>query len=249
MRMLSSPNLPRRRVTLAAVSAGAVHTIAWMEHHGIQAIPILPDHRLAAPVHSHADMLLHHFGEHLLISAVREKATTQQLTKEGFVLLPPRLRLGEQYPHDVRLNALRLGNLLVGKLSALDPALVEECQWQGIRMMDCAQGYARCACVVLTEKAVITADPSLERVLKHAGVDVLRIRPGFVSLPGYSYGFLGGCCGLIGPDTLLCAGDLKSHPDGEIIRDFAAAHGVEILCTPEPTLTDIGGILPLLEES
>ncbi len=249
MGVLDFPNLPRRRVTLAAVNADAVDTIDWMERRGIRVIPVLPDSRLPDPVRSHADMLLHHLGGDRFVCAVQEEATRQRLKQEGFSLISMQSPLGNRYPQDIRLNALRLGNLLVGKLSALEPALVEESRRRGIRMVDCAQGYARCACAVLTEHAVATADPSLARILMENGVEVLEICPGFVSLPGYAYGFLGGCCGLIAPDTLLCAGDLDSHPDGKAIRAFAATHGVEILCTPEPMLTDFGGILPLLEES
>ena len=249
MRTLTFPHLPRRRVTLAAVNANAESVISWMEHNGIRVIPILPDHRLAPPVASHEDMLLHHLGKNLLIHALQQEITVRRLEQEGFSFIPMQMDLGSRYPQDVRLNALRLGNLLIGKLSALDPTVVEECKRREIQVMDCAQGYAKCSCMVLTEHAVVTADPSLAQILKQNGVEVLQIRPGFISLPGYSYGFLGGCCGLIAPDTLLCAGNLDSHPDSRVIRDFAAAHGVDILCTPEPVLSDIGGILPLLEEA
>ncbi len=158
MGVLDFPNLPRRRVTLAAVNADAVDTIDWMERRGIRVIPVLPDSRLPDPVRSHADMLLHHLGGDRFVCAVQEEATRQRLKQEGFSLISMQSPLGNRYPQDIRLNALRLGNLLVGKLSALEPALVEESRRRGIRMVDCAQGYARCACAVLTEHAVATAE-------------------------------------------------------------------------------------------
>lgn len=248
MAFLTTPNLPRHRVTLVAVSVEAVQSIAWLTHHGIQVVPIAPDPRLAFPVCSHADMLVHHMGNQNIISASQSKTTIQFLEREGFSLCSPDKSLSETYPGDILLNALRLGNYLIGKLTALDPVLIRQSEEQGIRLIDCAQGYARCACAVISEKAVVTADPSLEKILVSLGMDVLRISSGFIRLPGYSYGFLGGCCGLIAPDVLLFAGNLDDHPDAGSIRKFAASHGVKICCTSREPLTDVGGILPLKEE-
>ena len=68
------------------------------------------------------------------------------------------------------------------------------------------QGYAKCSTVLVNEQACITADTSIAAAVKQCGLDVLQIRPGFVELPGYPYGFLGGgkrktfpgCVGLCG---------------------------------------------------
>ena len=121
MAFLTTPNLPRHRVTLVAVSVEAVQSIAWLTHHGIQVVPIAPDPRLAFPVCSHADMLVHHMGNQNIINASQSKTTIQFLEREGFSLCSPDKSLSETYPGDILLNALRLGNYLIGKLTALDP--------------------------------------------------------------------------------------------------------------------------------
>ena len=111
------------------------------------------------------------------------------------------------------------------------------------------QGYTRCSACVLGENAIITADPSISEAAERAGLDVLRIQPGHISLPGYEYGFIGGCTGLLGPGLLGVCGCLENHPDGGRMLDFAEAHGVRVLTIPTPDgrLWDIVGIVPLAE--
>ena len=81
----------------------------------------------------------------------------------------------------------------------------------------------------MTESAIITDDVSIASAAEKNGLAVLLVSKGDVALPGREYGFIGGCCGLIAPDTMLFNGSLASHKAG----DFQ--------------LTDIGSILPLAE--
>lgn len=248
MSFVCSPNLPCGRVTLAAVSAGAVHMISWLKQHGIKPIELPDDVRLAGPVRSHADLLLHHLGGGNLIMADTQSTTAQRLRAHGFSIQPMKRMLSAEYPGDVPLCALRMGDFLFAKLSTLDSAVETWCRKQKIQLIDCAQGYARCSGLILSKKAAVTADPSLARAMECTGIEVLKIRPGHIRLPGYSYGFLGGCCGLIAPDTLVCNGSLNTHPDGERIAAFAFRHSVRIISVHPEELTDIGGILPLEDD-
>ena len=94
----------------------------------------------------------------------------------------------------------------------------------------------------------ITADRGLERALKAKGFEVLLIRPGFIELPGYDTGFVGGCSGKLAPDKMAFTGELSSHPDGELIRAFLKSQGISAVELRKGPLLDVGGILPLLQE-
>ena len=99
----------------------------------------------------------------------------------------------------------------------------------------------------MTESAIITDDVLIASAAEKNGLAVLLGSKGDVALPGREYGFIGGCCGLIAPDTMLFNGSLSSHRDGEKIRAFLSSFGV---CAEEAgdfQLTDIGSILPLAE--
>ena len=87
---------------------------------------------------------------------------------------------------------------------------------------------------------IVTADSGIADAAKARGVSVLRIRPGFIELPGYDYGFIGGTAFLFG-DTLCFAGDLSTHPDGGAIADFCKMNGVTAhSLVKEMPLRDLG---------
>ena len=95
---------------------------------------------------------------------------------------------------------------------------------------------------------MITSDPSITTACRKAGFDVLQIRPGFIELPGYSHGFIGGCCGLISADRLAVCGELNTHPDHDRIHRFLTQHNVSVIELCKGPLQDIGGIIPLKQK-
>ena len=66
-------------------------------------------------------------------------------------------------------------------------------------------------------------------------------------MPGYDTGFIGGCSGKLAPDKMAFAGQLSSHPDGELIRAFILDCGISVTELKKGPLLDVGGILPLLQ--
>lgn len=72
---------------------------------------------------------------------------------------------------------------------------------------------------------------------------------GQIKLSGYSYGFIGGCCGFIDKSTLVFTGKIDSHTDSKKIKKFLDKYNVNALELTKNCLTDIGGIIPILEEN
>ena len=151
---------------------------------------------------------------------------------------------GQTYPENILLNFLFLNNTLYGKMSAIDPNLLEYCIFHNIRMVNVKQGYTRCSALVINENAVITSDTSIEKALKENGADVLKISSGNIALEGYDYGFIGGAGGRLDKNTLIFFGDAEKHPDYNLIIKFCNKYNIKIkiICKEMP-LTDIGGIV------
>ena len=148
---------------------------------------------------------------------------------------------GKNYPENILLNCLYHNNKLYGKLSATDSSVREYCRENNIETVNVNQGYTRCSTLVVNDKAVITADKSIEKGMKNNGVEVLLISAGKIVLEGFDYGFIGGAS-FSDNNTIYFFGDITKHPDYNKIKEFTSKHNsiIEILCKTQP-LTDIGG--------
>ncbi len=157
------------------------------------------------------------------------------------------------YPADAALDAAVCGRFLIHNTAITDPGLLAAARdhiGPKLELINVRQGYTKCNLAVVDDSHVITEDAGIARALearfgagpdRSPGIVCLLIRPGFVALPGYSRGFIGGACGLAG-GTLWFNGDIAAHPDRLAIEAFAASRGVPVQCVPGP-LTDIGGII------
>lgn len=240
-----SPNLPQADAAFAAVSATYPEIIASLHRRGIKTAAIPRFLQLSEPVCAHADMVLHHFGGNRVLLAAESHKLQEKLEQEGFGVAVSNVCISSKYPHDVALNAARIGDRIFAKPDALAPEIKQFCDAHKIQMIPVKQGYAKCSIVVVNENSIITEDQSIAQAAQAVGIDVLQVSSGAVSLEGYSHGFLGGACGMIGKNQLAFTGSLKVYPDAERIWSFCWAKHVEIVTLTEGPLFDIGGILVL----
>lgn len=150
--------------------------------------------------------------------------------------------LGPEYPDDVRYNAACTGKYFIHNLKYTAPELLQAAKEMGMQFIDVKQGYAKCSIVVVDEDSIITYDNGIADACEDAGMEVLRICPGFVNLPGYDTGFIGGTAGLI-PGEVVFNGNLEDHPNYPEIEDFINEHGLTCRWFPDYPLTDIGSII------
>ena len=115
-------------------------------------------------------------------------------------------------------------------------------------MIACKQGYARCSVCVVDENSIITADRGIAAAARKNGIDVLMIRPGFIALDGFPYGFIGGAAFKIAADILSFTGTLDRHPDKAAIEDFLSAKKIKPVYITHYPIFDIGGALPVTEK-
>jgi hypothetical protein len=94
---------------------------------------------------------------------------------------------------------------------------------------------------------VITSDDGIARTLAGFGLEVLKISPGNIILPGLDYGFIGGASGMVSGDIIVFYGNLASHPDFRKIQDFVKSHGKGCMSLSHESLTDLGTFIPLKE--
>lgn len=171
-------------------------------------------------------------------------------------------KLTAKYPGNIIYNAVCTGKYFIHNLKYTDPDLMTAALGSTkyptakLTIVDVPQGYTRCCCLPVDDNSFITSDHGIEKELTAAGADVLLIEKGHIELPGFDYGFIGGCAGHIvvtydsgennaSIPTIVFNGDLSSHPDYEKIVAFINERGIDISYFEDYPLTDIGSILAL----
>lgn len=245
---LKSANLPQKAVTTVVLGERYENTRQALLSYGINVLSVKENNVLHKAVSSHADMLFCDlgFGECFVENTKSEFA--ENLRETGFNVYSISSELQKDYPHDVYLNCVVTDNFaLVSPHS--ESLILSKASERNIPIIKVRQGYIKCSVCIVSPNALITSDAGIAEKCSRENIDVLKISSGFIELPGYDYGFIGGCSGLLSPDTLCFTGDVKTHPDYDNIISFCRNYGVYTLSLSKKgsVLSDIGSVLPLLE--
>ena len=161
--------------------------------------------------------------------------------------------LAPEYPKDVLYNAVVTEKFLICNTNTVSEELIRAARelYPDIVTIPVPQGYTKCSMVVVDESHFITGDRGIFRALEkynktrpddRPAAECLLIEPGYVELPGYSRGFIGGASGRIG-DEIWFNGDIESHPDCEKIKVFIESCGLSVRSFEGLPLVDIGSII------
>lgn len=153
----------------------------------------------------------------------------------GEKLIKGETKLSPHYPNDIAYNVLIYKDFAFGKKDFLDPVVKNVLTEKNIKLKNINQGYAKCSSAV-TKEGVITADVSIYETLVRNNINALKINEGYVKLPGYDYGFIGGASGII-DEKLTFFGDISRHPDFLKIKNFCQFDYIQ-----DFELTDVGTI-------
>lgn len=110
------------------------------------------------------------------------------------------------------------------------------------------QGYSKCSICVLSENAIITSDNVIHKRAVANGIDSLLISQGFIDLPGFDYGFIGGASFKISKNKIAFTGHLDKHPDKERIFSFLSLHNIKPVYITEKAVFDIGSGIQIVEK-
>jgi hypothetical protein len=204
--------------------------------HGHFPIPCMAHPALDPAIASHPDMLLFPCENGIFVLG------GHKLDTDDVPQLPIKQAPARKYPHDVLLNAARIGHYLVCRPDSTAAELLQYAKEAGLTVLPVRQGYAKCNLCVVSDHAAMTEDASIAAALRSAGMDVLQIDAGGVALPGYPYGFIGGASGSDGTHVFFY-GDLSLHRYGERIATFCQKHGRIPVSLASHQLTDVGSLL------
>ncbi len=199
-----------------------------------------PSDLLYEAVYGHPDMLMHILDNNILVHKDMCNEFIQKLALLNYKVHKSKVTLQRNYPHNICLNSLSIGNLLVHSTNFTDANLLELSKHK--KLINVKQGYTKCSTCIVNDCAIITSDISIAKALTPEKIDVLLIPPGDILLPGLNYGFIGGATGLIEDKVLAFYGHLDHYLYGKEILGFLKKHSVEPAFLRNGKLIDRGSI-------
>lgn len=216
-----------------------------LQREGLDVIKIPKCPALYEAIDGHPDIQLHILNNsEVIISKNSSQTLINSLEGRSLTISKSERELTEKYPNDIILNGISTNNFFIHNLKYTDPALLNKISPK--KLINITQGYTKCSCAVVNEKAIITSDKKIEKILRENEFNVLLIPPGDILLPGLDYGFIGGCCGLISKEKIAFFGSLDNYTYGNEVKHFLKTCGVSPLYLNDGKLVDRGSILTIL---
>jgi hypothetical protein len=214
--------------------------------------PILMPHAsyLQTAIASHTDMLIFIGFERLFCHTLYYQSNKELIDSiakyASLTVTVSEEQTGECYPYDVLFNACVVGNKLICNKKTVSKLLLGASFENNYEIIDVPQGYTKCSICVVSDNAIITADRSIAKACKHAGIDVLTVSEGHILLSPYDFGFIGGTSGLC-KDKIYFCGSIETHPDAQKIKDFCKKHKKCAISLSDSALWDAGTLFFIQE--
>ncbi len=220
-------------------------SLSSLENYGFEPILLPPADYLAKAVSAHTDMLVFIGFERLFCHekyyAKNASVIDRISSLAALDLVLSDEQTGEKYPFDVLFNACVVGNRLICNEKTVSKLILELARENKYEIISVPQGYTKCSVAVVSDNAIITADKTIASACENVGIDVLEISEGHISLPPYSFGFIGGASGVCYDNVYFC-GLLDSHHDGERIKKFCEKHHKTAISLTNAELQDVGSL-------
>lgn len=212
----------------------------------VKVIPTIPCKEVQKPISYHPDIVLHPIDLKTIVVAPNVfDYYYDNLTKFGINVIKGEKPLKKDYPEDIAYNVCRIGNFAIHNFKYTDEKLKYYLKKKNLKFIDVKQGYTKCSVAVVEDNAVITSDYPIYKKLSSLDVDVLLIRPGYIRLDGYDYGFIGGTCGNLSKDKIVFSGKFIDHPDKENILKFLKKYNKKVIWLHNEKIIDVGTIISL----
>lgn len=212
-------------------------------------IKVPPCKSLYPAIEGHPDILLHILSkDKIIVHKNMDADFIEFLHNIGFTVLISKKSLKSKYPHDIILNAVSTENLFIHNTKFTDDILLnyilnKTYKNKTFNIINVNQGYTKCSLSVLNNNSFITSDPLIYKKLIENKYSVLFVPAGDILLPNLDYGFIGGCCGMIGPNLIAFYGNLKYYKYGKEVLDFLTSCHITPIYLSQGKLIDRGSIL------
>lgn len=201
--------------------------------------------RVDTPVRHHPDLQMFLHKDNLFAHPDIDRSFLKKIDNRLNIIVCEK-NLTKEYPGDIPYNIACVGNhALTHKKNQPDQNILDYLKTENICILATNQGYCKCSTLIVDDKSIITSDISINSAAVEAGIDTLLITHGYIDLPGYNYGFIGGASGRF-DDTIYITGSIEHHPDCGRIYDFITSRNMKLRILSTQRVYD-GGTIFFLE--
>lgn len=245
-KFLVQPNIPQNDVITVFANIDDIALKKAFDELSIKVVSVTENPLLDTPVSRHADILANYIGNDTFLVDKNQKELCKFIENNNgkYHIID---NISSPYPDDCTLNFADISDYVICKKSNLTDDILKLISQKNI--IDVNQGYSKCSVCIAGKNTIITDDESVYTACcDYDDIKCLLIRKGDVKIEKYSYGFFGGCTGLVGRNLLLINGDLSTHSDYDAIVKFLNDNKIKYIDIKNKPLTDIGSIIPITEK-
>ena len=247
-KFIEKSNLPQNKVFHCVLGENNLNTIGFLNKLGVKSITTKKSLKLDNEIAFHTDTQIVYCGKNTAVISPNQTLLIEQMKELGCRVEVAENEPFSPYPHDISLNFTILNDTVIGKFDFADRKLLNFIELNNLKCINAKQGYSKCSICVVDENAIITEDNGITTLLKNSQIDVLNIKPNFITLSDNHCGFLGGASGKLSKDIIFFNGNLEEHPSYEDIKKFLYYYNVRPVYDKSYKLTDIGSIIPVTEQ-
>lgn len=244
---MNYPNLPQKQASKVIIGSDYNKEIYnKLEKLGVEPIFTAKSTNVRQGIQNHADLVYCPLNTDYCLISKEHSELQKKLLSFGYKSEFIDEDLGYNYPDDVWLNCVVIGNHIFYNSDTVSRKIREFVKKSDLTEVTVRQGYTKCSIAVVSAHAFITDDISIGSRGAEFGFDTLIINKGDIKLQNFNYGFIGGATGKISEDKMLFTGKLENLSDCVRIKKFLYKHNVEPIELTNGTMEDIGSIFPLI---
>ncbi|WP_294984495.1 DUF6873 family GME fold protein [uncultured Fenollaria sp.] len=212
-----------------------------LSEFNIKAFPSYESKILKGAVATHPDMSLFKYDEEILIASRESFEYYSEIFKATKIkIINANEDPFENYPGDVKFNALRVGEHLICKKDACADEIMN--RFDGGKTINSSQGYVKCSVIDIGSEYFVTDDKYLQKIINGLGHKSILLEKGLVKIKDYDYGFIGGASGYAS-DKIFLTGLIKDEANRNRLEEFAREINKELIYLTEYDIFDVGTLM------
>lgn len=212
--------------------------VATLHQYG-ECLPFYTENSTYEEIAGHPDIFFFPTRKYIIVAPNTPSQYIHFLKEKGFSLKTGNTVIGKEKENSTCYNVVLSDNYIIHNKKFTDISILENIKNK--KFIHVNQAYTRCSLMPLKNDNFITSDRGIEKELSRYGLNCCYISPQEILLPGFSYGFIGGCMGIC-QDAVFIIGNLEYHVQGEELKKFLLSLNYDIVELYNGRLFDGGGL-------